>query len=544
MKVTFAKKSKMPKKKKHPKVYIQDWLEFHSNERPEASDFFYLRVCNLVNDILHQSDHFIIKTYLAEEEHQEFACVLVAMFEDIVSGTGIWKAFINKHHQLYGKHLPFYDLDEYYPYEINPQDVTFMVWYYLSMAFDDEYIISPDSIDVGREVYKIFDAEWENAPVNTQLKEFLHVPHDETDFYAIRYKMDWLILSSYLFHFKGKDCTQQKIKILEEREDKTDKEELEKALNLAKELHDSFVINSVSNLLALRGKDWFAYVLGEGHPLHHHLLNMSDKKSGKYLYLGHDDNDLHLKHLGSGKELKVTRKSLDPAGYMKKDETTLLMSVVNWMGEWWFSGMLAAFDITDEILLDEVSNPINANVFSDEEKKKEFLGDQYKYFMEFNHNKQLAFFNNGFDLSDFLNDFMEFYNEQAAKERPEQSKGIKNQPLKAGKFADDEVLRNENWYLFFNPASGIELAHGFNNLIPDNDNPNYEKDYDWDHAMDLFIGKSYSKEFIEYLVDNYEIEGFQFPGKTSGDMLKQNLDFMLRFWKRANYHSKPQLTLV
>ena len=139
---------------------------------------------------------------------------------------------------------------------------------------------------------------------------------------------------------------------------------------------------------------------------------------------------------------------------------------------------------------------------------------------------------------------MEFHNEQAAKERPEQSKGIKNQPLKAGKFADDEVLRYENWYLFFNPASGIELAYSFNNLIPDKVNPNYDKDYDWDHAMDLLTGKSYSKEFIEYLVDNYEIEGFQFPGKTSGDMLKQNLDFMLRFWKRRNYHSKPQLTLV
>ena len=535
----------MPKKKKHPKVYIQDWIDFHPYERPAASDFFYLRVCNLVSDVLHRSNDFLIGIYPKDEEHQEFACVLVAMFEDIISGTGIWKAFISKHHQLYGKYLPFYNLDDYYPDEINPQDVTFMVWYYLSIVFDDKYILSPDSFTVvGMEVYKIFDAEWENAPVNTQLKNFLHVPHDETDFYAIRYKMDWLILSSYLFHFKGMDCTHEKIKILEERKDKTDKKEFEEALNLTKEIHDSYVIDSVSDLLALRGKDWFAYVLGEDHPLYHHLLNMSDKKSGKYLYLGHDDKDLHFKHLGSGIELKVTKKSLDKADYMKKDETILMMSVVNWMGEWWFSGVLAAFDITDEILLDEVANPINANVFSDEEKKKEFLLEQYECFMKFSQNKQLLFFNNGFDLQDFVNGFISFYQEQAAKKRPGQSKGLKTQPLKAGKFADDDKMRNESWFLFFNPASGIELAYSFNNIIPDKDNPNYKKDYDWDHVMDLLIGKSYSKEFIEYLVDNYEMEGFQFPHEATGDMLIQNLDFMLRFWKRENYYAKPRLTLV
>ncbi len=537
----------MSKKEKHSKVYIQDWLEFHPYEKPAHSDFFYLRVCNLVNDMFCRLDNVFIKALLEKKKHREFACVLVAMFEDIISDTRIWSAFINKHHQLYGKYLPFYNLDEYYPDEINPQDVTFMVWYYFSMASGDGYLISPGDIeisDIGMEVYKIFDTEWENAPVNTSMKEFLSIPYSETDFYAIRFKMDWLILSSYLFHFKGKECTQQKIEILEERKDKTDRSEFENAINLTKELHDTFVIDSVSPLLALRGKDWLAYVLDKDHPLHHHLLKMSEKKTGKYLYLGHDNNDLHLKHLGSGIELKVTQKSLDLMDYMKSNETTLMMSVVNWMGEWWFSGVLAAFAITDEILLDEVSNPANANVFGDEEKKKEFLGNQYKYFMEFNHNKQLAFFNNGFDLSDFLNGFMEFYNEQTAKEMPEQSKGNKNQPLKVSKFADDEVMRNENWYLFFNPASGIELANSFNDLIPDKDNPNYEKEYDWDHAMDLLTGKSYSKEFIEYLVDNYEIEGFQFPGKTSGDMLLQNLDFMLRFWKRKNYYAKPHLTLV
>jgi len=535
----------MPKKEKHPKVYIQDWLEFHPYERPAASDFFYLRVCNLVNDIILQSDHYVVNVYMEDGEQPQFACVLVAMFEDIISGAGLWNAFINKHHKLYGKYLPFYDLDEYFPDEINPQDVSVLIWYYLSLAYEGKYVLSPDSIeDVGMEVYKIFDAEWDNAPVNTRLKAFLHVPHDETDFYAIRYKMDWLILSSYLFYFNGLDCINEKIEIIERREDKTDEAEIEETLNLTKGLHDTFVIDSVPALLALRGKDWLAYVLGEDHPLHHHLLNMSNKKTGKYLYLGHDDKNLNLKHLGSGIELKVTRKSLEPASYMKKDETILLMSVVNWMGEWWFSGVLAAFPITDEILLDEVSNPINADVFSDEEKKKGFLREQYGYFMEFSQNRQLVFFNNGFDLRDFLNDFIKYYSEQEAKKRPGKSKNFKSPLLKAGKFADDVEMHNNSWFIFFNPVSGIEIAYGFNEMIPDKDNPNFDKDYDWDDAMALLTGKIYSKEFIEYLVDNYEIEGFQFPNGTSGDMLLQNLDFMLRFWKRENYYAEPHLTLV
>ena len=35
-------------------------------------------------------------------------------FEDLVSEVGLWKTFVNKHQQLYGKPLPFYDVDPDY----------------------------------------------------------------------------------------------------------------------------------------------------------------------------------------------------------------------------------------------------------------------------------------------------------------------------------------------------------------------------------------------------------------------------------------------
>ena len=56
---------------------------------------------------------------------------MAAYFEDVISGMGIWRAFILTHKELYGKYLPFYTPDDhYYDDEVNLEDVRFLLWHY------------------------------------------------------------------------------------------------------------------------------------------------------------------------------------------------------------------------------------------------------------------------------------------------------------------------------------------------------------------------------------------------------------------------------
>jgi hypothetical protein len=41
---------------------------------------------------------------------------------------------------------------------------------------------------------------------------------------------------------------------------------------------------------------------------------------------------------------------------------------------------------------------------------------------------------------------------------------------------------------------------------------------------------------MHYMVKNYEISRLDFPGKGGKEILMENLDFMLRFWKRKGYY--------
>ncbi len=101
---------------KNKTVYIGRWLYFHPYDKPKPVDFYYLRLCQELYKILSGKEYKILSDNLSEEETKQLTCMLTAWFEDIVSETGVWPAFINKHHQMYGKYLPFYSTGtDYYP---------------------------------------------------------------------------------------------------------------------------------------------------------------------------------------------------------------------------------------------------------------------------------------------------------------------------------------------------------------------------------------------------------------------------------------------
>ena len=96
-------------------IYMQRWLSFHHYSAPQQSDFYYLKLCNEIFSMLEEDDFPDEELSLSEVEKKNLACFITGYFEDVISGPGLWKAFITQVNGLYGRYLPFFDLepDEY-----------------------------------------------------------------------------------------------------------------------------------------------------------------------------------------------------------------------------------------------------------------------------------------------------------------------------------------------------------------------------------------------------------------------------------------------
>jgi len=522
------------------KIYINDWLELHPYEKHNKSDLYYLKVCNEVNEIFSRFGHLLFE----EEVHlngKKLSCLLVTWFEDLVSEVGIWRAFISRHHELYNKYLPFYNLDDYYDGEPNQQDITFLIWYYISMKLYDKMVFSPSAdllFLISRHVYNVLDEKWDDAPINHEMKDFLNLPATEADFYSIRYVIDWLVLNSYLFYFYGEKNNQQKIQFIQEL--KKESGDLQQYEGLIFGLHDDNVHNTITSLLAMKGKEWLTHILGSEHPLHNMLLAMGDKKTGRFLYLDYDDENIRVKHIASGKIINITRKSM----VLEKrfdEKTVITMGIIYWYNEWWFTGSLFTTEYDDNVLLEETSNPTYAGLFETDEKKHPFLLEHYESFLEFNHQKPVKYLENKEAYHYYLNDFIHFHNRRMDKlMRREPS------PRQDKKFnLDNESPADESSVLlFFNRETGMEIMSGFNNVIPDPDNPYFDPSAKNVDIAALYFGNAVSKDLILYLSKINYCPAYKFPNDDNEELLKENLDFLLRFYKAKSYHGKVQITLL
>ncbi len=85
--------------------------------------------------------------------------------------------------------------------------------------------------------------------------------------------------------------------------------------------------------------------------------------------------------------------------------------------------------MNDEILLSETSDPEKINLFTSIEDKNPFVEEQHKYFLDYNHNKHIAFFKTDKQLSDFMLDFMNYHNKRVSESSPESYKKFKQKKI-------------------------------------------------------------------------------------------------------------------
>lgn len=161
-------------------------------------ELFYARVATRVYNVLANTfgerlDDLIIT---------DTAIDIAAYLEDKVSGLGLWNAYEAMHREKYGTDFPFYDIthEERYKDEPNESDIRLLIAYDVNRYADGRAcnFLNPIFDDPVNAVFDILIEEFENAPANTELYNWLYDPKAYEDTFQMRERLMWLFHCAYL----------------------------------------------------------------------------------------------------------------------------------------------------------------------------------------------------------------------------------------------------------------------------------------------------------------------------------------------------------
>lgn len=166
-----------------------------------STDKYYFEVCNRLIEVAKEKSLF--PSY-PDKVVERAALVLIGYYQDVIADAGIWRTFISECRRLYGFTVPFYSKhgDDYTDFEMNPADVKFMVWYALSMNYENRRVCYPydkEIIEGAEAWFEELENKYDDAPIpaDYRLASELEI-HNEEDRPAIMKLANWLFLHCYL----------------------------------------------------------------------------------------------------------------------------------------------------------------------------------------------------------------------------------------------------------------------------------------------------------------------------------------------------------
>lgn len=173
-------------------LYINDWLAIHPYTRQQPSDVYFVELANRFYRICPPTE-------VPDTFKKKLCLYVAAYFEDVISGLGLWQAFVRKHTELYATPLPFYTINpEYIKDEVNKEDIRFLIWNTLQKAPYPHPYLNPLDAAIEKTAHLFFsvlEEEYETAPANDFLQDYLLTVNgkEEAD-----KKLLWLFGHTYL----------------------------------------------------------------------------------------------------------------------------------------------------------------------------------------------------------------------------------------------------------------------------------------------------------------------------------------------------------
>ena len=431
------------------KIYPQKWLELHPYKQTNSVDQYYVGIANEIHKRLYSST--IADAFEEEENIRYTSLCLAAWFEDVISQTGIWQAFTAECRKRYGAYLPFYPIKgDYFPDEINLEDIRFLLWHHIQYLCRGISAINPENPGIeqtAQEIYGLLAEEYETAPENERMQEFLyHSAMGEEDFFRYREILDWFHYQCYFNIENVAQCRDEAERLLDD-----EKITPEMAETLIYATRTSLTFKGRRNLLSLTSPEWLA-LIGNAHPEHQLWGKVKARENSCYLLEKEDDEFLYVKDLCSEDEgeFKITKKSLNLSAIRSREagKSTLICELIYFGNAWWQCGML----------LENKYDQKMAEYVDDLTKQKEKTNEKAAFhdFIKASGGKSFVFCQSQEEISDFLLNKMD-YN------------------LKEG--LDIPRINTENGaMLMANPHTGLHIQFKLCECIKSPDNPNYNKE--------------------------------------------------------------------
>ena len=431
------------------KIYPKKWLELHPYKQTNSVDQYYVGIANEIHKRLYSST--IADAFEEEENIRYTSLCLAAWFEDVISQTGIWQAFTAECRKRYGAYLPFYPIKgDYFPDEINLEDIRFLLWHHIQYLCRGISAINPENPGIeqtAQEIYGLLAEEYETAPENERMQEFLyHSAMGEEDFFHYREILDWFHYQCYFNIENVAQCRDEAERLLDD-----EKITPEMAEPLIYATRTSLTFKGRRNLLSLTSPEWLA-LIGKAHPEHQLWGKVKVRKNSCYLLEKEDDRYLYVKDLCSEDEgeFKITKKSLNLSAIRSREvgKSTLICELIYFGNAWWQCGML----------LENKYDQKMAEYVDDLTKQKEKTNEKATFhdFIKASGGKSFVFCQSQEEISDFLLNKMD-YN------------------LKEG--LDIPRINTENGaMLMANPHTGLHIQFKLCECIKSPDNPNYNKE--------------------------------------------------------------------
>ena len=166
-----------------------------------STDRYYFELCNHLVDVAKEKNLF---SSYPEKVMERCALALIGYYQDVICDAGVWRAFITECRRLYGYTLPFFSKEgeEYIDYELNLSDVKFMVWYALSMNYENRRVCYPfdkEIMEGAQAWFEELEKAYDESPIpeNFRISPELEI-HSEEDRPAIMQVANWLFLHCYL----------------------------------------------------------------------------------------------------------------------------------------------------------------------------------------------------------------------------------------------------------------------------------------------------------------------------------------------------------
>ncbi|MEM7369753.1 MAG: DUF3843 family protein [Bacteroidota bacterium] len=524
----------------------KDWMKYRPYEQFSSYDGDYLKLVKKAYQYLsHPKQGF--QLLFEREMLIDMAVILGSYVEDSINEIGLWKAFQRKNKELYGYALPFYDLEDYDPDYLNPQDFAYLIWYHLGkMAHKTLDPYGEPILEVANHLYDLFEEQIDELPSTDFYEQWLDLSAD-TFYFDLKMILDWMAFENYLLGPEFIPALQERIEeFFEDKPELMQKVEPEMMIYGMKE---DFLFTKNTSCCGLTAAEWLAEVARCSEEVRTDVRNMTQRLPGMFLYEGHDEDSYHFSFVHTKRKFAICRESMDlELSQMTAGEELAVFNIVPWQGKWWLSGTYMAWGKKDKDLDKMRVDPQFQNFHGwsedQQEKIREITQEMEEAFLSY-FGKRLVFFPDEKALTKAMGDHNSWWNKHKTKSLPsdrKESKYIKLFQERSTGF-EDLNLGSGSLAAFYVPGEGISMS----SLIPEVIDLLQQKSLSTEQSHQLFYSFFYELDpsLAHYIAEHYAMGNLCHPMISGYAFVEMHFDFFLRYYNPSAFGEVvPMMSLL